>query len=59
MKDDMPFFEFYTRLNDIVCSCFNLGERILDFKVVRKKIRSLPKRFRPKVTTIEESKNVD
>ena len=46
-------------LSDIVNSSFNLREPILDSKVVRKILRSLPKRFRPKVTTIEESKNID
>ena len=41
MKDDKTFFEFYTKLNDIVDSCFNLGERILNSKMVREIGRDL------------------
>ncbi|XP_022870546.1 uncharacterized protein LOC111389800 [Olea europaea var. sylvestris] len=59
MKDDETFDEFYAKLNDIVNSSFNLGERILETKIVRKVLRSLPERFRPKVTAIEESKDLD
>lgn len=36
----------------------SLGEDILESKVVRKELRSLQKCFRPKVTTIEESKGL-
>ncbi|XP_042950195.1 uncharacterized protein LOC122282303 [Carya illinoinensis] len=35
------------------------GDKILENRVVRKVLRSLPERFRPKVTAIEESKDVD
>ncbi|XP_022866024.1 uncharacterized protein LOC111385832 [Olea europaea var. sylvestris] len=59
MKDDETFDEFYAKLNDIVNSSFNLGERIPETKIVRKVLRSLPERFRPKVTAIEESKDLD
>ena len=38
---------------------FNLGEKTEDAKVVRKILRSLPESFRAKVTTIEESKDLD
>ncbi|XP_022891620.1 uncharacterized protein LOC111406424 [Olea europaea var. sylvestris] len=40
-------------------SIFNLGERIPETKIVRKVLRSLPERFKPKVTAIEESKDLD
>ena len=40
-------------------SFFNLGEQILNSKVVRKILRSLLERFRPKIIAIEESKDVD
>lgn len=36
----------------------SLGEDIPDSKVVRKVLRSLLKRFRPKISTIEESKDL-
>ena len=45
MKDDKTFFEFYTKLNDIVDSCFNLGERILNSKMVREIGRDLVLRW--------------
>ena len=38
---------------------FKLGEKMDDSKIVRKILRSLPERFRVKVTTIEESKDLD
>lgn len=59
MKDDESFDEFYAKLNDIVNSSFNLGEKIPQSKIVRKVLRSLRERFRPKVTAIEESKDLD
>ena len=43
MEEDELFDEFYTKLKDIVNSAFNLGETILELKVVRKVLRSLPK----------------
>ena len=36
-----------------------MGEKTEDSKVVRKILRSLPESFRAKVTTIEESKDLD
>ena len=59
MSDDETFDEFYAKLNDIVNSAFNLGEVYDQPKVVRKVLRSLTKDFRPKVTIITESKDVD
>ena len=43
----------------MVIGKFNLGEKTEDSKVIRKIIRSLPESFRAKVTTIEESKDLD
>ena len=40
-------------------SAFNLEETILEPKIVRKVLRSLPKRFHAKITTIEELKDID
>lgn len=56
MKEDETFDELYGQLNDIVNSSFNLGEKIHDNRIVRKIVRSLPERFRPKVTCTEKSK---
>ena len=49
MKEDESFDEFYAKLKDIVNSTFNLGETIPGPKIVRKMLRSLPKRFHAKI----------
>ena len=59
MSDDESFDEFYAKLNDIVNSAYNLGEIYDQPKIVRKILRSLTEDFRPKVTVITESKDVD
>ena len=59
MSDDEYFDEFYAKLNDIVNSAYNLGEIYDQPKIVRKILRSLTESFRPKVTVITESKDVD
>ena len=46
-------------MNDIINSIFSLGEVYDQPKIVRKILRSLIEDFRPKVTTITESKDVD
>ena len=59
MEEDESFDEFYAKLKDIVNLAFNLGETIPKSKIVRKVLRSLPKRFHAKITAIEESKDID
>ena len=59
MEEDESSDKFYAKLKDIVNSAFNLGETILEPKIVRKALRSLPKRFHAKITAIEESKDID
>ena len=59
MSDDESFDEFYAKLNDIVNFAYNLGEIYDQPKIVRKILRSLTEDFRPKVTTITKSKDVD
>ena len=59
VSDDEYFDEFYAKLNDIVNSTYNLSEIYDQPKIVRKILRSLTKNFRPKVTAITESKDVD
>ena len=59
MSDYESFDEFYAKLNDIVNSAYNLGEIYYQLKIVRKILRSLTEDFRPKVTAITESKDVD
>ena len=59
MEEDELFDEFYAKLKDIVNSAFNLGETIPEPKIIRKVLRSLPKKFHAKITVIEESKDID
>ena len=59
MEDDESFDEFYANLKDMVNSAFNLEETIPEPKIVRKVLRSLPKRFHAKITAIKESKDID
>ena len=59
MHENQNFSSFCSELSDIVNCSFNLGEPIMDLKIVRKILRSLLERFRHEVTTIEESKNIN
>ena len=59
MEDDESFDEFYAKLKNIVNLAFNLRETIPEPKIVKKVLRSLPERFHAKITTIEESKDID
>ena len=59
MKGDELFDEFYAKFKDIVNSTFNLGETIFESKIVREVLRSQLERFHAKITTIEESKDID
>jgi len=59
MLEDETFNEFYDRISDLRNSMINLGKKVSDTKLIKKIFRSLPKRFRIKATTIEESKDLD
>ena len=59
MSDDESFYEFYAKLNDIVNSAYNLDEIYDQPKIIRKILRSLTENFRPKVTAIIKSNDVD
>ena len=59
IEEDETFDEFYAKLTDIVNSAFNLGDHIPEPKIVRKVLRSLPKRIHYKITVIEESRDID
>jgi hypothetical protein len=59
MLEDESFNEFYTKISDLRNSMINLGKKISYVKLIKKILRSLFERFRIKVTTIEESKDLD
>ena len=58
IEEDESFDEFFAKLKDNLNSAFNLGESIVEPKIVKKILRSLPKRFHAKITAIEE-KDID
>ena len=59
MSEDKSFDYFCSKLNEVVVSKFNLGEKMEDSKIVRKILRSFLESFYAKVTVIEESKDLD
>jgi hypothetical protein len=59
MLEDETFREFYTKISDLRNSMVSLGKQISDVKLIRKIPRSFPECFRVKVTTIEESKDLE
>jgi len=58
MLDDEKFGEFYSKMSDLRNSMVSLGKSVSDVKLIQKILGSLPERFRIKVTTIEESKDL-
>ena len=59
MSDNECFDGFYAKLNDIVNFAYKLGEIYDQPKIVKKILRSLTEDFRPKVTAIIETNDVD
>jgi hypothetical protein len=59
MMEDETFGEFYSKMSNLRNQIVSLGETVSDAKLIRKILRSLPERFRIKVTTIEESKDLE
>ncbi|XP_057452263.1 uncharacterized protein LOC130744085 [Lotus japonicus] len=58
MKEDETISEFHMRVRDMVNASFAMGEQMSEEKLVRKILRSLPKRFDMKVTTTEEAQDI-
>jgi hypothetical protein len=59
MLEEETFEEFYSKMSDLRNSMVSLGKPISDVKLIRKILRSFPERFRIKVTTIKESKDLE
>jgi hypothetical protein len=57
--EDETFREFYSKMSDLRNSMVSLGKTVSDVKLIRKILRSLLEHFRIKVTTIEESKDLE
>jgi hypothetical protein len=58
MKEDESIEEFYMNILDIANAFDTLGEKMSEEKLIRKILRSLPKRFDIKVIVIEEAQNI-
>ena len=58
MKEDENIQDFYMNILDMVNAFDSLREKISDEKLIRKIIRSLPKRFDMKITAIEEAQDI-
>ena len=58
MKEDETIHEFHMNILEIANTSGALGEKMTDEKLVRKILRSLPKRFAMKVTAIEEAQDI-
>jgi hypothetical protein len=50
MLEDETFGEFYSKMSDLRNQMVSLGKTDSDIKLIRKIIRSLPERFKIKVT---------
>jgi hypothetical protein len=59
MLEEKTFGKFYSKISDLRNSMVSLGKPVSDVKLIRKILRSFPERFRIKVTTIEESKDLE
>jgi hypothetical protein len=58
MKEEETIYDFHMSVLDLAKSFDSLGETLSDEKLVRKILRSLPKRFDMKVTAIEEAQDI-
>jgi hypothetical protein len=54
MNEDENISKFFLRVDEMVNAMRGLGEAIDDSLLVQKILRSLPERFNPKVSAIEE-----
>jgi uncharacterized coiled-coil DUF342 family protein len=57
--EDETLNEFYIRISDLRKLMVSLGKNFSDVKPIKKILRSLPEHFKIKVTTIEESKDLE
>jgi hypothetical protein len=54
MKEDENITTYFLRVDEIVNAILGLGEEIKEFVIVQKVLRSLPMRFDPKISALEE-----
>jgi hypothetical protein len=56
MKEDENIVAYFLRVDEIVNEIIGLGEEIEEFVIVQKVLRSLPMRFNPKISALEEDR---
>jgi hypothetical protein len=54
MKEDENIATYFLQVDETVNAIIGLGEEIEEFVIVQKALRSLPMRFDPKISTLEE-----
>jgi hypothetical protein len=59
MKEDKNIVAYFLRVDEIVNEIIGLGEEIKESVIVQKVLRSLPMRFDPKISTLEEREYLD
>jgi hypothetical protein len=59
MLEDETFRVFYSKMSGLRNSMVSLAKTVSDVNLIRKIRRSLPEHFRIKVTTIDESKDLE
>jgi hypothetical protein len=59
MKEDENIVAYFLRVDEIVNAIIGLGEEIKESVIVQKVLRSLPMRFDPKISTLEERADLD
>jgi hypothetical protein len=59
MGEEETFDEFYSKLSTIRNSTINLGKKMIDAKIIKKILRSLPARFIPQIAAITQPKSIN
>jgi hypothetical protein len=59
MKEDEDIAAFFLRVDEIVNAIIGLGEEIEESIIVQKILRSLPMRFNPKISALEERSDLN
>jgi hypothetical protein len=59
MKEDESTTAYFLRVDETMNEIIGLGEEIEEFVIVQKVLRSLPMRFNPKISTLEERSDLN
>jgi hypothetical protein len=59
MKEDEDIVAYFLRVDGTVNAIIGLGEEIEESVIVQKVLRSLPMRFNPKISTLEERSDLN